>query len=120
MKRYVLLAAAVSLALIACGEKKPASTATHSTNPAASGGNPLTAPVDYLGAVGNAQKVAEKTADLTTLNQAIRLFHASEDRYPKDLNELVSEGYLPRLPTPSAGTKLFYNPARGEVRILRR
>ena len=118
MKRNVLLAAAVSLGLIACGEKQPASTVAPSTNQAATGGNPLTAPVDYLGAVGKAQKVAAKTADLISLNQAIRLFHASEDRFPNDLNELVSEGYLPRLPTLGAGTKLSYNPARGEVRIV--
>ncbi|MBI2947313.1 MAG: hypothetical protein HYY23_06685 [Verrucomicrobia bacterium] len=113
----VILAMAVSLA--GCGKKDAAPTAAKSTNPPSTSGNPLTAPVDYLGAVGKAQKLATKTVDLTSLNQAIRQFHAGEDRFPKDLNELVAEGYLPRLPAAPPGTRLEYNAARGEVRLLR-
>ncbi|MBM3838251.1 MAG: hypothetical protein FJ398_09840 [Verrucomicrobia bacterium] len=113
----VLLAVAVSLG--GCGKRDAAPTAAKATNPPAASGNPLTAPVDYLGAVGKAQKLATKTVDLTSLNQAIRQFHAGEDRFPKDLNELVTEGYLPRLPAPPSGTRLEYSPARGQVRVVR-
>lgn len=103
-----------------CGKKDgAATTAVKSTNPPVASGNPLTAPVDYLGAVGQAKKVAVKTVDLASINQAIQLFHAGEDRFPNDVNELVSSGYLPRLPAMAPSTRLTYNPSRGEVRIIR-
>jgi hypothetical protein len=107
------------LVLSGCGKKDAAPAVAKATNPPTTSGNPLTASVDYLGAVGKAQKLATKTADLTSLTQAIRQFHAGEDRFPNDLNELVREGYLPRLPAAPPGTRLEYNPARGEVRWVK-
>jgi len=79
----------------------------------------LTAPVDYLEAAGKALKAAERTVDVASLNRAIQLFQAQEDRYPKELNELVSLRYLPSLPKPPAGSRLLYDPIKGEVRIVR-
>lgn len=119
MKIGLLLALTISLGLVGCAKKEAPATAAKSTNQPAAGGNPLTAPVDYLGAVGQAKKVAVKTVDLASLNQAIQLFHAGEDRFPRDLNELVSQGYLPRLPAPPPGTRLYYDPARGAIRVVR-
>ncbi|MBI4662862.1 MAG: hypothetical protein HY735_28945 [Verrucomicrobia bacterium] len=113
------LALALALGLSGCGKKEGATTTAKSTNQTNASGNPLTAPVDYLGAVGQAKKLAVKTVDLATLNQAIQLFRTGEDRFPKDLNELVSEGYLPRLPAPPPGTRLEYNPVRGQVRVVK-
>ena len=100
-----------------CGKTEappPAATATNTT----ATGNPLTAPVDYLGAVGKAKRVSEKVADTATLKQAIQMFQASEDRFPKDLNELVKTGYLPALPKVPYGTKFSYNPTTGEVKVV--
>jgi len=107
----------LSCTLLGCGRKDPPSASTP-TNPPAAGGNPLTAPVDYLGAVAKAKTVSEKTLDLASLNQAIQLFQASEGRLPKDLDELVAEKYLPRLPAAPNGMKIVYNPARGQVSIV--
>ena len=115
----LLFAFTISLGLAGCGKKEGVATTAKSKNPPAASGNPLTAPVDYLGAVSQAKKVAVKTVDLAALNQAIQLFRASEERFPKNLNELVSEGYLPRLPTAPPGTKLEYIPASGQVRQVR-
>lgn len=119
MKIAWLLAFTMSLGWVGCAKKEAPATVAQSTNPPSSSGNPITAPVDYLGAVGKAQKLATKTVDLTSLTQAIRQFHAAEDRYPRNLNELVAEGYLPRLPAAPPGTRLEYNAARGEVRLTK-
>ncbi len=107
-----------------CGDKSK-SAAVGKDKPAAApaaektgSGNPITAPVDYLGAVGAAQKQAERVADITPVMQAIRAFQAGEDRMPKNLQELVTEGYLPKLPTPPRGAQLAYNPATGQVKFV--
>lgn len=98
------------LCLAGCGKKDAKST---------EGGNPLNAPADYLGAVNQAKKAAVKTVDIASLQNAISMFHGQEDRYPKDLNELVQQRYLPRVPEPPSGMKLTYNPATGEVKMSR-
>jgi len=92
-----------------------------SDNPPASStksGNPLTAPVDYLGAAAQAQKKSIKTLDEAGLNQSVQMFYAQEGRYPKDLNELVNPSYLSQLPTPPVGTKFDYNPTTGQVKVV--
>ena len=84
----------------------------------AGAGNPLTAPVDYLGAVGAAQKQATRVVDLAPLQQAVRAFEAGEDRRPTGLIELVKEGYIPRLPDAPKGMVFLYNRQTGEVRLV--
>src|SRR4051812_7706564 len=79
-----------------CGKKEAAKPDLNNN----SSGNPLTAPVDYLGAVNKAKKVAEKQIDTSSLKQSIQFFHANEDRFPTDLNELVTKHYLGALPKP--------------------
>ncbi len=118
MKTRWPLVTGIAVGLAGCGKKEGAATTAKITNQPSAPGNPLTAPVDYLGAVGKAKKYAGKAVDLASLNQAIQQFRAGEDRFPKDLNELVSEGYLPRLPAAPPGTRLQYNAARGEVRVV--
>lgn len=97
--------------------KKPDTPPAKPTN-AVSSGNPITAPVDYLGAVGQAQKYSAKAVDLASVSKAIQMFHASEDRYPKDLDELVKERYLPALPQLPKGMKYQYTPATGQVKAV--
>jgi hypothetical protein len=82
--------------------------------------NPLTAPVDYLGAATRAQQHADKTIDLATLRQAIQMFQLEEGRLPKELSELVTAGYLPRLPAPPPGQQISYDAASGSVRVVAR
>jgi hypothetical protein len=112
----------------ACGPSPKPSSSTHppDTNAAATpstpqdpSGNPLTAPVDYLGGLGKAKHSAQRTVDLANVSRAVQMFYASEDRYPKDLKELVTEGYLPQAPVAPPGMRLIYNPSSGEVRIIR-
>jgi len=104
------------LCLAGCS-KKEEGPETKATNAAASSGNPLTAPVDYLGAVSKAQKMSIKAIDTAYITQAISLFHASEGRFPKDLNELVAEKYVGKI-DPPYGMKFEYNPATGQFRVV--
>jgi len=116
-KGSVGLSVMLGFTLIGCGKKEAASSSAATNAPVASG-NPLMAPVDYLGAVAKAKKVSEKTIDTASLNQAVQLFQASEGRLPKDLNELVTEKYLPRLPDAPYGMKIVYNAVNGQVKVV--
>jgi hypothetical protein len=111
------LALAIVAVLTACGDK-PATPPTANKTSTNTSGNPITAPVDYLGAVAKAKKTGVKVADLASVKQAIQMFHTEEERYPKDLNELISKGYIPALPAPPYQMKYTYNAANGTVNII--
>jgi len=74
-------------------------------------------PADYLGALVQAKKTADKTIDVSYLNQALQLFNVQEGRYPKTLAELTPK-YVAQIPEPPAGYKLDYNAAKGEVKMV--
>lgn len=112
----VELAVVSSLLLTACGRKE-SKTEPGSTNTSSSG-NPVTAPVDYLGAVGQAKKHAEKVIDTSSISKAIDLFQAQEDRFPTNLNELVTSHYLGALPAAPYGMKYKYDPQSGKVSVV--
>ncbi len=116
MKHCAAASLAAALLFAACGQKKEDAAAPASGS---SSGNPLTAPVDYIGAVGKAKNVAEKQVDLASVNKAIQLFQAQEDRLPRDLNELVAQRYLPALPSLPTGSRFAYNPQTGDLKILK-
>lgn len=112
----MLLSVAAAVCWTACdgGSSGKPPAQTNSTS-----GNPLTAPVDYLGAAGKAKTLAEKTVDLAMINQAIQMFVAEESRYPKSLEELVQQKLLTEVPKAPYGTKIEYDPATGKVRIVK-
>jgi hypothetical protein len=102
---------AAFLVLTGCSKKEE--------KPKSAEGNPLSAPADYLGAVGKAKQFSEKTIDIASLNQAVQLFYTQEDRFPKDLQELVSKRYIPRLPSAPQGMQWQYNPKSGQIKAIR-
>ncbi|HET7625315.1 MAG TPA: hypothetical protein VFM25_08615 [Verrucomicrobiae bacterium] len=113
MKTPLLFLSAALAIVTGCGESSNKSAQqTNSTSA-------VNAPADYLGAVGQAQNYAVRTADLAPISEAIRMFNAENGRNPKDLNELVQQKYLPRLPKAPAGSKFVYDPATGKVGIAR-
>ena len=118
----LILAAGLSGILVAgfgCSKQdaaKPAASKSESSS-ASSGGNPLTAPVDYLSTVAKAQKSATKSLTATGLDQAVKLFYAQEGRFPKDLKELVP-GYLGSIPPAPQGMKYSYEADSGTVKIV--
>ena len=113
---FWIVLVACGFVLAGCGDK-PSSGQASATN--TSGGSPLTAPVDYLNAAAKGQQSAVKTIDTTSINKAIQLFNVDRGRYPKDLNELVQEKYIPKLPATPYGTKLSYDPNLGEVKVVK-
>ena len=117
MKTPFLIAAALCMLFAGCSEKsdKPVQT----TNTAASDGNPLNAPANYLGGLAKGQQTAVKTVDATSLNKAIQLFNVQEGRYPKDLNELVAKKYIPILPDAPNGMKIEYDANAGNVKVVK-
>ncbi|PYK98901.1 MAG: hypothetical protein DME18_01450 [Verrucomicrobia bacterium] len=117
MKNTVLFSLLLVLAVVGCSKKEAKPTAS-ATNENYSSGNPVTAPVDYLGAIAKAKKSSEKTIDTVALNQAVQQFNVTEGRYPKDLNELVTEKYMPRLPEPPYGMKIVYEASTGTVKVV--
>ena len=114
MKAICTLLLLAGFLFTGCNKKE--ATATDASGQKA-GGNPLTAPADYLGAAVNAKKSADKTLLSAGLDQAVKMFSAQEGRMPKDLNELVPK-YLKSIPAPPPGTKFDYNPATGEVKVV--
>lgn len=114
MKALAVLPLVAGLFFAGCGRDEEAKPAPSST----SGGNPLTAPADYLGAAIKGKQTTDKTLANAGLNQAIQMFYAQEGRYPKDLNELVSPDYLNAIPPPPAGMKYSYDAANGALKVV--
>ena len=118
MKTLLCSLLAVGLVVTGCGKKENKAVAKETNAPAATG-NPITAPVDYLGAVAKAKKVSEKTIDMAYINQAIQQFNAMEERYPTDLREMVTKGYLRSVPEPPYGMRFIYDAKTGQFRVVR-
>lgn len=97
-----------------CGNGQSSSSQTNS----ASSGNPLNAPADYLNGLANSRDRAVKVVDTAALTQAAQLFNATEGRYPKDLQKLVTNKLIGEIPPAPRGKKLDYNPATGEVKVV--
>lgn len=114
MKTLILLSSLAALLAVGCGSsEEEAASGTESS----SSGNPVTAPVDYLGAVSKAHQTASTTAAVVGLNQAIQLFQGQEGRLPKNLQEMVPD-YMPKLPAPPANMKFDYDPATGQIKVV--
>lgn len=111
MKPLLVLPLACAF-LVSCGKKQD--------DPAqkTAGENPITAPADYVGAVGKAQQSAVKTLGTASLDQAIKMFHDQENRFPKRLDELVSSGTLSKLPAAPNGMKFDYDATTGMVKVV--
>lgn len=114
MRNPAAMLALVALIPFGCGKQE--ATTSAATNQAS--GNPITAPVDYLGAVGAAQKQAERVVDLANIQRGVQAFQAGEERLPTSLDELVKEGYFPKLPDAPKGMAYAYNPQTGRVTLV--
>jgi hypothetical protein len=109
----ILISIGTAALLAGCGNKSD-STAPQGTNTVNTATNGFGG---YVKSLGEAQKTANKTIDVTSINQALQLFNVQEGRYPKDLKELVP-GYMPKIPDAPAGSKIVYDPANGTVKVV--
>jgi hypothetical protein len=114
MKTSCFLILVAGFFLAGCKKEERPKPAASST----SEGNPITAPVDYLGALSKGQKTANKTLKAAGLQQAIQMFYAQEGRFPKDLSELATPDYLGVVPPPPFGMKYDYDPATGALKVV--
>jgi hypothetical protein len=103
---------ATAALLAGCGSKSgSAPQATNSVSTATNGFG------GYVKSLGEAQKAADKTIDVSYINQAIQLFNVQEGRYPKNLQELVPN-YAAKIPDTPAGSKIVYDATKGEVKVV--
>lgn len=109
----LFLCAAVAMLAAGCGDSSKPGT------PANTVSNVVTAPVNYVGAVVQAEKYSQKQIDLAYVNQAIQLFQAGEGRLPKDLNELVEMHYLGKIPAAPYGYKIAYDATAGLIKVVK-
>ncbi len=112
MKFQLLPALALAVFLAACNgsDSKPAET---KKEPSKLGENPVAAPLDYIAAIGKAQRANIGRLDQAKLVDAIQKFEAGESRPPKDLEELVTMKYIAEIPPAPKGMRLEYKAADG-------
>ncbi|MEQ2008866.1 MAG: hypothetical protein ABMA26_18955 [Limisphaerales bacterium] len=52
------------------------------------------------------------------INRSLELWTFQRNQPPKDVNELVTAGYLQRLPAPPAGKKFAFDPVKMRVQLV--
>jgi hypothetical protein len=109
-----LTSLAAALVLAGCGNGQGGSS---QTNSASAGAAPAPAG-NYLDTLANSRDRAVKVIDTAALTQAVQMFNATEGRFPKDLNELVTNKLIAEIPMTPRGKKLDYNPTTGEVKLV--
>lgn len=119
MKTELFLSVAALIFATGCGNNSGQSSAQTNTVANTNQAGVMTAPADYLGTLGRGRQYAEKTVDTASVNKAIQMFQVDKGRYPKDLNELVRDKYLTRLPEAPYGMKLDYDPNTGQVKVVK-
>lgn len=116
MKAIVLLSF-VALCFVTGCDKSGGSSQQTSTNAADNVAKAESVP--YIGAMVKAERNAATTADMASLKPAIDQFQVDKGRYPKDLNELITEKYISKVPEAPYGMKVDYDPATGTVKVVK-
>ena len=119
--RWVLLAGALSLGLVAvgCSHKKNAATtadpAAHPAGPAAA-----SAPVAPAPAASPEQVRVDREADFQTrdLQLSVDAYQKIYKRKPASLEQLVSERFLASLPAAPPGKRFTLDPATARVSVV--
>jgi len=115
----IIISIGTAALLAGCGGKSDStaqgtnavSAATNSVNKATNGFG------GYVKSLGEAQKSANKTIDVSYINQALQLFNVQEGRYPKNLQELVPN-YVAKIPDAPIGSKIVYDATSGTVKVV--
>jgi hypothetical protein len=115
MKSFVALFISIAIVVLVTGCGNGSDSQNQGTNTVADSAS--NNPADYLGALVRAKKTADKTIDVSYLNQALQLFNTQEGHYPKTLEELTPN-YVGKIPEPPIGYKLDYDATMGEVKVV--
>jgi hypothetical protein len=108
---FVSIAAAMFLA--GCGDSSKKATQAYNAV-----SNVVDAPLNYVGAVVQAQKYSEKVIDVSYVNEDIQMFNASEGHYPKDLQEMIPN-FLGKIPDVPFGYQLIYDTNTWTVKVVK-
>jgi|SRR5450756_2439695 len=108
MKTFKVLLPVVPALVLLTGCDGSSSSQPESTNPADVTNNTLV----------NAKRTADKTIDVSFINQAIQLYNVQEGRLPKTLDELVPK-YVAKIPDAPLGYKIAYDAKKGEASVVR-
>jgi len=100
----ILVLAAVAILAAGCGKSSEPQKAVN--------------PADVDNPLVNAKRTADKTIDVSYINQALQLFNVQEGRYPKTLAELTPK-YIAKIPDAPLGYKISYDAVKGEVSVVR-
>lgn len=73
----------------------------------------------YLGAMAQAKKTSENVVNVASVQEAVNMFQATEGRYPKDLQEVMSTDLLTSLPVLPQGYQYGYDAQSGKVKAVR-
>ena len=115
MKGIVLLPIAALFLATGCSPSG-SSSQPPSTNASANATNADNVP--YYGAMIKAKRNAITTSDVASLKPSIDQFQVDKGRFPKDLDELVQEKYISKVPDAPYGFKIDYDPATGVVKVV--
>ena len=107
MKTFFLIPVVAGLLLAGCGKNNKYGS-VQDTKKA----------LDYGNTLVNAKKTADKTIDVSYLNQAVQMFNVQEGRYPKTLEELTPN-YVAKIPVAPLGYKIEYDATKGEVKVVK-
>jgi hypothetical protein len=110
----LILSIMIATLVSGCGDSSKPGTTANSVS------NAVTAPVNYVGAVVQAEKYSQKQIDLAYVNQAIQQFQAGEGRLPKDLNEMVEMHYLGKVPDAPYGYQIVYDATVGSIKVVKK
>ena len=114
MKIFNMIFLSISAAglLAGCGNKSDSTPQpTNAVNVATNGY------AGYVKSLGESKKAADKTIDVSYLNQAVQMFNVQEGRYPKTLQELVPN-YVAKIPDAPLGSKIVYDANNGTVKVV--
>ncbi|HEY5344719.1 MAG TPA: hypothetical protein VIK62_00060 [Verrucomicrobiae bacterium] len=95
-----------------CGDSSKPGTSANTVS------NLVDAPLNYVGAVVQAQKYSEKQIDLAYVNEAIQQFQAGEGHYPTNLQEMIPT-YLGKMPEAPFGYKIVYDATAGAIKVVK-
>ncbi len=77
----------------------------------------LNAPSQYMGVMKRSMDMASSIEPEAELKHVIDLFYFYENRYPRNLDELVEEGYMEDIPQIPRSMQIIYDPGTGRVEI---
>ena len=116
MKSILLVSVAALAFATGCSQSGDSSQTASSTNRSMTNDGAFG---QYMGGLAQAKQNAGKTVDVASLTRVISQFQVDKGRFPTDLNELVQEKYISRIPDAPYGMKIDYDPATGTVAVVK-